>query len=165
MTGGPDPLELPRRDGTVVFTECSISDIPDVLASRSPDSWLLLTNLSQLDIKILASHLEKIPSVLGFHAPTGFWLLLGAAFADLPPLWRSKKATPLGIRRARRPGNPAEDLYVVTVLATLLTGNGRPRARNDQPADRQGSSSRVHRASMMLRRATTVASIAGSMAR
>ena len=98
VTDGLDPLVLSRRDGTVIFTERSISDIPNVLASRSPDSWLLLTNLSQPDIKVLASHLEKIPSILGFHAPTGFWLLIGAAFADLPPLWRSKKATPLGIR-------------------------------------------------------------------
>lgn len=98
VTDGMDPLVLSRREGTVIFTERSISDIPDVLASRSPDSWMLLTNLSQPDIKILASHLAKIPSVLGFHAPTGFWLLIGAAFTDLPSLWHSKKAIPLGMR-------------------------------------------------------------------
>jgi hypothetical protein len=97
-TDGLDPLELPRRDGTVVFTESSISDMPTVLASRSPDSWMLLTNLSRLDIKILGPQLTKIPSVLGFRASIGFWLLLGAAFTDLPPSWHSKRATPLGMR-------------------------------------------------------------------
>ena len=98
VTDGLDPLEFPRRDGTVLFTECSISDIPAVLASGSSESWLLLTNLSQPDIKVLAPNLGKIPHVLGFHAPTGFWLLLGAAFTDLPPRWLSRRATPLGMR-------------------------------------------------------------------
>jgi hypothetical protein len=98
VTDGLDPLELRRRDGTVLFTECSISDISAMLASRSPDSWLLLTNLSQPDLKMLSPQLVKMPSVLGFHAPTGFWLLIGAALTELPPGWRSRKATPLGVR-------------------------------------------------------------------
>ena len=97
-TGGPDPLELPRRDGTVVFTECSISDMSTVAASLLPGSWVLLTNLSQLDIKMLGPQLVGIPSALGFHVATGFWLLLGARFTDLPPCWHSKGATPLGMR-------------------------------------------------------------------
>jgi hypothetical protein len=98
VTDGLDPLELRRRDGSVLFTECGVSDIPAMLARRSPDSWLLLTNLSQLDIKILSPQLVKIPRVLGFRRSTGFWLLLGPAFTDLPPTWHSKRATPLGMR-------------------------------------------------------------------
>jgi Glycosyltransferase like family len=95
---GSGPLELARRDGTVVLTDCNVSDMPTVIAGRSPGSWLLLTNLSHLDIKKLRPQLAEIPSVLGFRVATGFWLLFGAAFADLPLCWHSKKATPLGMR-------------------------------------------------------------------
>jgi hypothetical protein len=98
VNNGLDPLELSRRDGTVVFTECGISDIPKVIASCLPGSWLMLTNLSKQDIKVLGPHITGIPSVLGFQVATGFWLLLGAAFTDLPPSWRSKRATPFGMR-------------------------------------------------------------------
>lgn len=98
LADGLDPLELRRRDGTVVFTDCGISDIPVLLASRSPGCWMLLTNLSQPDIKVLGPQLAGIPRVLGFHTAGGFWVLLGAAFADLPPRWHSKRATPLGPR-------------------------------------------------------------------
>jgi hypothetical protein len=98
VTDGPDLLELPRRDGTAVFTECDISDMAAVAASRLPGSWVLLTNLSQLDIKLLGPQLAEIPCVLGFHVATGFWLLLGARFTDLPPRWHSRRATPLGMR-------------------------------------------------------------------
>lgn len=99
-TGGPDPLELPRRDGAVLFTECGVSDISEVASSHLPGSWVLLTNLSQQDIKLAGPQLAGNSSVLGFHVATGFWLLLGARFTDLPPSWHSKRATPLGVRVA-----------------------------------------------------------------
>ena len=98
VNAGPDSIELHRRDGTVVLTNCSILDMGAMIASRAPDSWLLLTNLSRADIKILRPQLTEIPSVLGFRVATGFWLLLGAPFTDLPPRWRSERATPLGMR-------------------------------------------------------------------
>jgi len=93
---GPNQLELPRRDGSVVLATCGISDVSAVLASRPAGYWLLLTNLSPPDIKALDSRLRATPSVLGFHVSTGFWLLFGAPFTDLPPQWRSRRATPLG---------------------------------------------------------------------
>jgi Glycosyltransferase like family len=93
-----DPLELRRRDGTVVFSDCGISDTPATIASRPSGSWLMLTNLSQQDIKILYPQLAETPSALGFNAVGGFWLLFGAAFTDLPSRWHSKRATPLGMR-------------------------------------------------------------------
>ena len=96
-THGQDPLELPRNDGTAVFTDCDISDIPAILANRQPSSWLLVTNLSQEDIKVLGPQLSG-SSVLGFHHATGLWLLFGATLADLPPHWRTKRATPLGTK-------------------------------------------------------------------
>ena len=145
---GLDPLELARRDGTVVFTDCDISDMPSVVASHSPVSWLLLTNLSQPGVKALSPRLAGIPGVLGFHVATDFFLLLGPTSGDLPPRWLSKRARPLGMR-------------VPAASRQALGHDGRPRARKDHPADRQGSSLRLHRVSMMLRRATT----AGSMAR
>jgi Glycosyltransferase like family len=97
-SGDRSPLELSRRDGTVLFADCDISEIPAAIASREPGSWLLLTNLSQPDVKLLGPQLTGVPSVLGFHVATGLWLLLGAELKDLPPSWRSKKATPLGTR-------------------------------------------------------------------
>jgi Glycosyltransferase like family len=98
MPSGPNPLELRRRDGTVVFTACTMSDVPAVLASRQPGSWSLLTNLSRADLGKLRAQLSPTPRLLGFHAGIGFWLLLGAPLADLPEQWCSKSATPLGMR-------------------------------------------------------------------
>jgi hypothetical protein len=98
MDGSPDPLELRRHDGRVVFAACAVSDVPAALASSPPGSWQLVTNLSRADLKVLHSRLPTIPGVLGFHTGTGLWLLLGVPIKDLPPQWRSKRATPLGMR-------------------------------------------------------------------
>jgi hypothetical protein len=94
----PSPLELTRRDGSVVIASSGNADIQQALANQRPGSWLLLTNLSKADLKVLRSRLPATPGVLGFHTGIGFWLLLGAPLADLPPHWRSKRATPLGLR-------------------------------------------------------------------
>jgi hypothetical protein len=98
VDGGAKPLELARRDGTIAVETCDLSEVPTVLGSRSPDSWLLLTNLTQADLKTLGSWLSATPSVLGYHTGIGFWLLLGAPLTDLPPQWGSKRATSLGTR-------------------------------------------------------------------
>jgi Glycosyltransferase like family len=95
---GSDPLELLRRDKAVVFTDGKVTDMTAAIVTHDPGSWLLLTNLSPTDITTFDPHVSKVPCVLGFHVATGFWLLLGASFADLPPHWSSKKATPLGGR-------------------------------------------------------------------
>jgi Glycosyltransferase like family len=98
--GRPDLLELPRRDGRAVFTACGISDIPAALSSSPPGAWILVTNLSPAELKLLRSGLPSMPVVLGFHGGTGLWLLVGAPSKDLPPQWNSRRATPLG-KRAR----------------------------------------------------------------
>jgi len=94
----PSPLELTRRDGSVVIASAANAGVRQALANQRPGSWLLLTNLSKTDLKSLKSRLPATPGVLGFHTGIGFWLLLGAPLADLPPHWRSKRATPLGLR-------------------------------------------------------------------
>ena len=96
--GDPCLLELARRDGEIAVGSCDISDVPAALSGRVPGSWLLLTDLSQTDLKMIGPRLSVTPSVLGFHMGIGFWLLIGATFMDLPAQWRSKKATPLGMR-------------------------------------------------------------------
>jgi len=98
VDGGPCPLELARRDGGVSIEASDISELPTVLGSRPPGSWLLLTNLSRTDLKKLGSKLPTSSSVLGYHTNIGFWLLLGAPLEDLPPQWASKRATSLGTR-------------------------------------------------------------------
>ena len=96
--GSPDPLELTRRDGSVAIAAGSLEDVQAEVASRTPGSRLLLTNLSADDLAALGSRWPDAPAVLGLHTGIGFWLLLGVPPADLPPQWRSQKATPLGRR-------------------------------------------------------------------
>jgi hypothetical protein len=98
VDGGTNPLELTRRDGSIAVEACDISEVPTVLSDRPLDAWMLLTNLSRTDLKALGSWLSATPSVLGYHTGIGFWLLLGAPLADLPPQWGSKRATSLGMR-------------------------------------------------------------------
>jgi hypothetical protein len=98
MDSEPSPLELARRNGHVLIAAHDISDVPGALTSSSPNEWLLLTNLSRTDLETLDSGLSASPSVLGFHAGIGFWLLLGAPLTDLPQQWGSKRATPFGMR-------------------------------------------------------------------
>ena len=94
----PGPLTLTRHDGSVIIASSGNAGVQQALANQRPGSWLLLTNLSKTDLKGLRSRLPATPGVLGFHTGLGFWLLLGAPLADLPPHWRSKRATPLGLR-------------------------------------------------------------------
>jgi hypothetical protein len=98
VDGSPDPVELQRRDARIIFSACSASDVPAKFASSKPGSWFLVTNLTRADLKMIRPWLSAIPGVLGFHTGTGLWLLLGAQIEDLPPQWRSKRATPLGMR-------------------------------------------------------------------
>jgi hypothetical protein len=96
--GSPDPLELTRRDGSVAVAAGSLEDVQAEVARRTPGSRLLLTNLSADDLAALGTRWPDAPAVLGLHTGIGFWLLLGVPPADLPPQWRSQKATPLGRR-------------------------------------------------------------------
>jgi hypothetical protein len=98
VDGSPGSLELARRAGKVLISSRDISDVQEELDNLTAGSWLLLTNLSKTDLKVLRSLPPATPSVLGFHTGIGFWLLLGAPFTDLPPQWRSKKAAPFGMR-------------------------------------------------------------------
>lgn len=94
--GNPKPVELSRGAGTVVFSDCEISEVPATLASCPATSWTLITNLTEQDIRFLRRQLPKTAGVLGFHHAEGLWLLLGPSLLQLPPRWRSNRATPLG---------------------------------------------------------------------
>ncbi len=93
------PLELTRRNGRVVADAWRLSDMLAALAAEPPGSWFLLTNVPQADIADLAARWPSDLQVVGFHSNIGFWILLGAAAADLPPHWRSQRSVPLGMRR------------------------------------------------------------------
>jgi hypothetical protein len=96
--GGVQPVELSRGAGSVIFSDSAVSGIPAVVASTRPSAWVLVTNLSDQDIRFLKSRMVLTSSVLGFYYDAEPWLLFGPSLADLPESWRSKKATPLGPR-------------------------------------------------------------------
>lgn len=91
-------LDLQRREGAVTVSAVGVAELPSAITRRHEGSWLLITNLSRDDLQLLRPVLPDGQGVLGFHAPLGFWLLLGPAAADLPTLWRLRKATPFGVR-------------------------------------------------------------------
>jgi hypothetical protein len=99
MDADGGPLELTRRNGSVVVDARQISDIPAALAEGQPGSWFLLTNMPQEDLGHIGSRWPSNRQVVGFHAGIGFWMLLGPEAADLPPHWRSERSVPLGMRR------------------------------------------------------------------
>ena len=101
MDADGGPLELTRGNGRVVVDARQISDIPAILAAGPPGSWFLLTNMPQEDLGDICARWRSNRQVVGFHAGIGFWILLGAAAADLPPHWRSERSVPLGMRRLR----------------------------------------------------------------
>jgi Glycosyltransferase like family len=98
----PEPLQLARGDGTITVAARSMTDVRPALAGFESGSRLLLTNLSRADLTALVPRLPAAPRVLGFHTGIGFWLLLGAPGAELPPEWRAQRATPLGQRPLTR---------------------------------------------------------------
>jgi glycosyl transferase family 2 len=99
MDADGGPLELTRRNGRVVVDTREISHVPEILAAGPSGSWFLLTNIPQEDLGDIGARWRSNRQVVGFHTGIGFWILLGAAAADLPPHWRSKRSVPLGMRR------------------------------------------------------------------
>ncbi len=99
MDADGGPLELTRGNGRVVVDARQISEIPAVLAAGPPGSWFLLTNMPQEDLGDIGARWRSNRQLVGFHAGIGFWILLGATAADLPPHWRSERSVPLGTRR------------------------------------------------------------------
>jgi hypothetical protein len=95
---GDAPLELRRRDGDVLFSDCDVSQVAAFIADRSPDAWLLVTNLNPASMQLLKRQLPTDVGTLGFHSGTGLWLLIGPSMAELPVGWHSRRATPLGAR-------------------------------------------------------------------
>lgn len=92
------PLELRRREGVVIFADCRTSQLPAAIAACPPGSWVLVTNLSAGEARILAQQLPTSTGMLGYHMGTGLWLLLGPLASDLPESWHSERATPFGAR-------------------------------------------------------------------
>ena len=99
MGGDEGLLELTRRNGRMVVDARQVSDIPAALTAGTPGSWLLLTNVPQEDLGHIGARWPSNQQVVGFHTGIGFWILLGAAAADIPPHWRSERSVPLGMRR------------------------------------------------------------------
>jgi hypothetical protein len=99
MGGDEGLLELTRRNGRMVVDARQVSDIPAALTADTPGSWLLLTNVPQEDLGHIGARWPSNQQVVGFHTGIGFWILLGAAAADIPPHWRSERSVPLGMRR------------------------------------------------------------------
>jgi Glycosyltransferase like family len=93
-----EPLGLRRRDGDVHFSDCDVSQVNSFIANCSPDAWVLVTNLSPVNMQLLKRQLVIGAGTLGFHMGTGLWLLIGPSVEELPEGWRSRRATPLGAR-------------------------------------------------------------------
>jgi hypothetical protein len=89
-----EPLELARRDGTAVYSDCAVARVAATLKDQAAGSWTLVTNVSEPDLPALVAEVRGRPSVLGYHMGTGLWLLLGPTRAEWPPSWRSGRAAP-----------------------------------------------------------------------
>jgi hypothetical protein len=90
------PLELPRRNGLVAFSDHQVQAIPSVVTSLPRGSWTLVTNLSETDLRYLVQQVPQARSIVGFHFGTGLWLLFGPMVTELPSSWQPKRAIPLG---------------------------------------------------------------------
>jgi hypothetical protein len=102
-SSGSSPLTFRRRTGTVAFADCPAAELPAAIESLGRGSWVLVTNLSELELAAIRRGLPQA-GVLGFHMGTGLWLLLGPDRAGLPAPWSSRRATPLrlGVRARHR---------------------------------------------------------------
>ena len=108
------PLELARRDGTVIFY-CDVSQVSEALGGHPSASWTLITNLSEPDVTTLERQLSAIPRVLGYHMGTGLWSLACPTLGELPQSWKGKRAIPLG-----RPAAAALSYIITNMLLIRL---------------------------------------------
>ncbi len=93
------PLQLLRRAQPVELTSAGRPDLAALLANWSPDTSMLLTNLSPMDFSAIGAALSERRLIAGYHEGIGCWLLLGPAADSLPSQWRSARATPFGMRK------------------------------------------------------------------
>jgi hypothetical protein len=91
------PLRLVRGGRPISFSSHAMPELIETVASCSPGTSMLVTDLGLTDLKALAPHLPSGRRVLGFKREIGCWLLLGAAAEAAPREWRSPKAKPLGM--------------------------------------------------------------------
>ena len=131
--GRAESLALRRRDGVITFSDHPVAEITRLLAAAAPASWTLVTNLSEADLRLLRPYLPPARSMLGFHAATGLWLLLGPALADRPASWRSRGAAPLSLTAVA--GAPPSRQPIPAALAT----DAPKQARRAPPARQAGS--------------------------
>ena len=97
FAGGDRPLDLVRDGGPISFASHPMSELIEVVSSRSPGTSMLVTDLRIADLRTLAPNLPPGPRVLGFRREIGLWILLGAAAGARPREWRSPTARPLGM--------------------------------------------------------------------
>lgn len=93
------PLTLRRRAQPVEVSSIDRAGLATLLASWTPDTSMLVTNLVEADFALIGRGIEARHRIAGYHEGIGNWLLLGPATGSPPPQWSSAWATPLGMSR------------------------------------------------------------------
>ena len=94
------PLELKRHGKTIFFSAREITELPLMVDYCPRDAWLLVTNITPQDIQVVEASFVRRDHIIGFNTDIGYWMLVGAGFADLPIHLRKRH---LSLRRHLRP--------------------------------------------------------------
>jgi hypothetical protein len=92
-----DAVALTRAGREIRFMSRPLDEVASEIATSVPGGPVLVTNLGLADIRSLASQVSIDRAVLGFRASIGYWMVLDIAPAAMPPAWKSRRATPLGM--------------------------------------------------------------------
>jgi hypothetical protein len=80
-------IELKRRENIIAATAQEVSELQGVLDRRPRGSWLLITNMTSRDVRVVDSDFVQEGRVIGFSPSTEYWMILGAELSDLPTGW------------------------------------------------------------------------------
>jgi hypothetical protein len=92
-----DSLTLTRAGQPIRLTSRPLEQVGWATARSAVDTPVLITNLGLVDLRTIASQLSPHRPVLGFRDSIGYWMVLGVDHDAMPPSWRSRRATPLGM--------------------------------------------------------------------
>jgi Glycosyltransferase like family len=93
------PFELKRLGNSVFFSAGEIAKLPLMIDNFPRDAWLLVTNITPQDIRAVKASFVRRDYTVGFHSSIGYWVIVGAEFADLPTRLRKRH---LSLRRRLR---------------------------------------------------------------
>jgi hypothetical protein len=96
----PGPLALTRNGRPILLTSRPRGEVGAAIEAAAGRP-VLVTNLGPEDVRGLARRLGAHRPVMGFWTSLGYWALFGLPPSALPPAWRERRATPLGMPALR----------------------------------------------------------------